>query len=193
MDTNWVRPIGQALRGLRAGMAGLASQHDWGAGASECIRVTSPVFGHGIDIPARFTADGGGVFPPIAWEGVPVGTRTLVLLDEDPDVPIPLPAVHALVYNIPTTLAGLDEGAIPAPMQGADPKGFRAGRNSYGRPGWIPPSPPPGHGPHHYAFQLFALDCHPNFEWPPGRIAMTRQMRRHVLGYGVLFGIYERV
>lgn len=193
MDTmSLVRPIGRALRGLRAGVAGIASQRNWGAGALDCIRVTSTAFGAGTDIPERFTADGAGVFPPLAWERVPVGTRSLVLLVEDPDVPIPIPLVHALVYNIPTTLTGLNEGAIPSILQGASEQGFRAGRNSYGRSGWIPPSPPPGHGPHHYAFQLFALDFSPTFEWPPGRLAMLRQMHRHVLGFGVLFGVYER-
>jgi phosphatidylethanolamine-binding protein (PEBP) family uncharacterized protein len=172
MDRRWVRPIGRALRGLRAGMAGLASHRF--SGVAESIRLTSPVFGHGTDIPEKFTADGAGVSPPLAWEGVPVGTRSLVLLVEDPDVPVPVPVVHALVYGMPTTLTELGEGAIPSGSDGTGRHGF-------------------GHGPHHYAFQMFALDCSPSFEWPPGRIALLRQMDRHVLGFGVLFGVYERV
>jgi Raf kinase inhibitor-like YbhB/YbcL family protein len=191
MDRRWVRPIGRALRGLRAGMAGLASHRF--SGVAESIRLTSPVFGHGTDIPEKFTADGAGVSPPLAWEGVPVGTRSLVLLVEDPDVPVPVPVVHALVYGMPTTLTELGEGAIPSGSDGTGRHGFRLGRSGLGRIGWVPPSPPPGHGPHHYAFQMFALDCSPSFEWPPGRIALLRQMDRHVLGFGVLFGVYERV
>ncbi len=191
--TDWVRPLGRSLRGIRAGVHGLASRGRWLAGAPECIRITSPVFGHGLDLPDRFTADGAGLSPPLSWEGVPAGAACLALLVEDPDIPFPVPLVHALVYDIPASMTGLGEGAIPTVLKTAGPEGFRAGRNSFGRQGWLAPTPPPGHGPHHYAFQLFALRRTPSFEWPPGRHALLGQMRGEVLGWGVLFGIYERV
>jgi len=193
MARGWVQAIGRSLRGLRAGMASLASHRAWVRRSPECIHVSSPVFGHGTDIPERFTADGAQAFPPLQWSGLPVGTASLVLLVEDADVPLPIPLTHALVYNIPSTLTGLAEGSIPAVTRGRDPSGYVVGRNSLGRPGWLPPSPPPGHGPHHYAFQLFALDCRPSWESPAGRTAMLRAMHGHVLGWGVLFGVFERV
>lgn len=192
MNAGWMRPIGRVLRGIRAGMHGLASQRSWLRGVPECIRVSSPAFGHGTDIPERFSADGVGLSPPLAWEGVPAGAASLVLLVEDPDVPFPVPLVHALVYDIPTSLTSFAEGAIPKVLKGVSSEGFRTGRNGYGRAGWLAPTPPPGHGAHHYAFQIFAVRQTLTFEWPPGRHALLAQMRGQVLGWGVAFGVFER-
>lgn len=192
MDMSWMRPVGRAMSGIRAGMHSLTCHRSWLRNVPECIRVGSPDFGHGVDLPARFTADGTGLWPPLTWEGVPESAATLALLVEDPDVPFPIPLVHALVYDVPPSLHALAEGAIPAVLKTASPEGFRVGRNGFGRQGWLPPAPPPGHGPHHYAFQIFALRIKPAFEWPPGRRALLRQMHGQVLGWGVLFGVYER-
>ena len=66
------------------------------------------------------------------------------------------------------------------------------GRNSYLHAGWLPPDPPRGHGPHRYAFQLFALDEAPVFVKTPGRSAMVVALRGHVIAKGVLIGTYAR-
>lgn len=187
-----MRPLGIALRGVRAGVAGLATQSRWVAATPECIRLHSPAFGHGVDLSARFTADGAGLSPPLIWTGVPQGARSLLLLVEDADIPFAVPLVHALAYAMPPELRSLGEGAIPASLQSEGPDGLQCGRNGFGRAGWLPPAPPPGHGPHHYAFQMLALDTSPNFPTPPSRHAALAQARGHLLGWGVLFGVYER-
>ena len=66
------------------------------------------------------------------------------------------------------------------------------GRNSYLRPSWLPPDPPPGHGPHRYAFEVFALDTAPDVFGAPGRSHIFEIMRGHVLAKGCLIGTYER-
>ena len=187
-----MRPVGRALRGVRAGMAGLTTHQPWIAAAPECIALHSTAFGGGVDIPERFTADGAGLSPPLSWRGVPEAARSLLLLVEDPDIPFVTPLVHLLAYALPPTLTGLAEGAIPQALSGIGADGLRCGRNSFTAAGWLPPSPPPGHGPHHYAFQLLALDAMPSFATPPGRRAALAQVRGHVLGWGLLFGVYER-
>jgi Raf kinase inhibitor-like YbhB/YbcL family protein len=184
--------VGRALRGLRAGTGSLATSQRWVRRTPECIRVTSPSFPVGTDLPARFTAYGERLSPALDWTGIPVGTASLVLLVEDADVPLPIALTHALLYNIPPTTTGLPEAAIPAMRRERMADGTVVGRNSLGALGWLPPSPPPGHGPHHYAFQVLALDCRPSWEWPAGRGAVLRAARGHVLGWGVLFGIAER-
>ena len=139
-----MRPLGRALRGVRAGMAGLATQGAWLARVPECIVLRSAAFGGGVDMPERFTADGAGLSPPLSWHGVPEAARSLLLLVEDADIPFVVPLVHALVYAIPPTTTELAEGAIPAALKGVGPDGLRCGRNGFSKPGWLPPAPPPG-------------------------------------------------
>lgn len=187
-----MRPLGRAMAGLRAGVHGLASNSAWLAGVPQSLRITSPAFGPGVDIPAKYTTDGPGLSPPLAWEGVPEGTVSLALLIEDPDIPMPVPLAHAVVHGIPPSERALEEGAIPKGRQPGQFTKVGIGRNSFGGIGCLPINPPPGHGPHHYAFQLFALDIDPRFEWPPGRMALLRALRGHVVAWGMMFGVYER-
>ena len=161
--------------GLRQGMASVA--------------VTSLAFADHAPLPARYTADGAGVSPPLQWSGLPVGTVSVVLLVEDADSPTPSPLVHAIVVGLPATDGALAEGALPSPDH--EETELRVGRNSYLQAGWLPPDPPPGHGVHRYAFQVFALVA-AEFDGTPGRDAVLDAIRAHGLASGCLIGTYER-
>ena len=182
--------LGHALQNLRAGADKLAIAHPE-LGSFEAIRLASPAFANGARIPERFTADGEGVSPPLFWTGVPEGTERMVLIVEDPDAPAPQPLVHAVVWNLPPHEGELKEGAIRADGAGSI-SGSDVGRNSYLAEGWLPPDPPTGHGPHNYAFQLFALGPGPDVSETPGRGAVLKAMAGHVLAAGLLTGIYSR-
>ncbi|HVJ03142.1 MAG TPA: YbhB/YbcL family Raf kinase inhibitor-like protein [Sphingomonas sp.] len=182
--------LGSALKGLRAGAGKLAiAQSD--LGAFEALHVASPAFANGARMPERFTADGEGVSPPLFWTGVPESTERLALIVEDPDAPAPQPLVHALVWNLPPHEGELREGAI-GPDGAGGITGSDVGRNSFLSEGWLPPDPPTGHGPHHYAFQLFALGPGPEVGDTPGRGEMLKAMAGRVLAAGLLTGIYSR-
>ncbi len=181
-----VSSIGQAIRGWRPGMGAVASAR-YGEAA---IALTSVAFTDGGALPVRFTADGAGLSPPLQWSGLPTGTASLVLLVEDADAPFPRPLVHLLLHAIPPTLNGLAEGAVPKTM--AQSRMFSAGRNSFGRRGWLPPSPVPGHGPHRYVFQILALSVPFKPRRVPGRGLLLVTARRSLLGHGRLVGTYER-
>lgn len=182
--------LGSALKGLRAGADKLAIAHPE-LGGFEALHVASPAFANGARMPERFTADGEGVSPPLFWTGVPEGTERIALIVEDPDAPTPQPLVHALVWNLPADQDQLIEDAIRP--DGADGiGGSDVGRNSYLGEGWLPPDPPTGHGPHHYAFQLFALGPGPDVGDTPGRGAIIEAMAGRVLAAGMLTGTYSR-
>ena len=178
--------IGQRIRTLRPGLSTTATAR-YGL---RTITLASAAFDDHATMPVRFTADGPGVSPPLHWSGLPDGTASLALLVEDVDAPFPQPLVHLLLHAIPPMLNGLAEGAVPQHM--ARSRMFTAGRNSFGRRGWLPPSPIPGHGPHRYVFQLLALSAPFAPARVAGRGALRMALRRSLLGHGRLVGMYER-
>jgi Raf kinase inhibitor-like YbhB/YbcL family protein len=178
--------LGAALRGLRAGADKLLiAQPELGTGFKS-LTLSSPAFADGGELPTRFTADGEGVSPPLIWDAPPDGTLSFALVVEDWDAPAPQPLVHAIVWRLPPEERAIAEGAIDRGEAAAK------GRNSFFGTGWLPPDPPTGHGPHHYAFQLFALDAIPELKGKPGRAALADWMPGHVLAAGLLTGTYSR-
>jgi Raf kinase inhibitor-like YbhB/YbcL family protein len=183
--------LGHALRERRAGLERTAFRRvDLRAGMA-AIRVHSLAFADHAPIPARYTADGAGLSPPLDWTGVPAAARTLLLIVEDADAPTPQPLVHAIVVELPAADGSLAEGALKSPGHEGD-AALRIGRNSYLQAAWLPPDPPPGHGVHRYAFQLFALEAAPAFGHAPGRDAVLDALREHAIASGCLIGSYER-
>ncbi len=181
--------LGQSLASVRAGSDKLVIAK-LGLAEAAPLHLTSPAFGDGARLPDRFTADGDGVSPPLAWTGEPEGTRSLVLVVEDPDAPAVEPLVHALLFDIAPDTGALAENAIRA--DDTDAATGEAGRNSYLSAGWLPPDPPTGHGAHHYAFQLFALDTPVDLTGHPGRGKLVEAIEGHVLAAGMLTGTYSR-
>lgn len=183
--------LGALMRSMRAGADKLVIvQPRLGIGEAT-LRLSSPAFGDRARLPARFTADGAGVSPPLVWTDPPPGTAGFCLIVEDPDAPAPNPLVHAVVWGIPARERFLAEGAIA--RDGTDrTDGRDVGRNSFFAEGWLPPDPPTGHGVHDYAFQLFALDAVPQVGGNPGRGDVVEAMAGHVLAAGLLIGTYSR-
>jgi Raf kinase inhibitor-like YbhB/YbcL family protein len=182
--------VGHALRGQRAGLEKIAFQAvDLRAGMA-AIAVSSLAFADHAPIPARYTADGAGLSPPLQWTGVPAEAAALALIVEDADAPTPEPLVHAIVVDLECGDGALAEGALPSDDH--EGSGLHVGRNSYLQAAWLPPDPPPGHGVHRYAFQLFALTAGATFERTPGRDALLAAIKEHGLASGCLIGTYER-
>lgn len=182
--------LGSALSNVRAGHDKLAVARADLSQAVE-LRLSSPAFAPGTRLPDRFTADGEGVSPPLAWDTPPEGTDSLLLLVEDPDAPAPQPLVHAILAGIDPAQGTLDEGAIVA--DGTGGATGDSGRNSYLREGWLPPDPPTGHGAHDYVFQLFAIGPGEPIEVNPGRSDVEQALdHRPILAVGTLIGTYSR-
>jgi Raf kinase inhibitor-like YbhB/YbcL family protein len=177
--------LGEALRARRPGTSKLAIQRPEAESAPMSIAVLSPAFTGGGELPRRFTADGQGLSPPLVWRGVPEAAANLVLMIEDADSPTVEPLVHAIVPALPRRRVDLDEGELNT---GA----LRLGRNSYLRASYLPPDPPPGHGPHRYAFELIALAGAPVLGDTPGRRELIKAMQGRVLAKGCLIGVYGR-
>jgi Raf kinase inhibitor-like YbhB/YbcL family protein len=179
--------VGKTLARVRPGFDRIVSERAGIVTVPSSLFLESPAFAEGRSLPARCTADGEGISPPLRWFGVPAAARSLILLVEDCDSPTPSPLVHAIATGIPTTMHELAEGALHA-HDGAP----LLGKNSYFQASWLPPDPPPGHGTHRYVFQMFALDYVPQFEGPPGRSLILRALDNHVVARGQVIGTYKR-
>jgi Raf kinase inhibitor-like YbhB/YbcL family protein len=154
------------------------------------MSIMSPAFMHGRDIPQRHTCDGLNTSPPLMWVGVPPGTKSLVLIVDDPDVPYPaapqMTWVHWLLYNIPPVTTGLAEGGTEKSL----PAGTLQGVNDWHRTGYAGPCPPTGK--HHYFFKLYALDrTLPDLKKPTKAI-LEKAMQDHVLDQSSVVGLYQR-
>lgn len=159
--------------------------------ATRELLVRSDAFENASDIPSKYSADEQAISPPLSWSTVPEGTKSLALVVEDPDAPTPNPFVHWLLYNIPTDLRGLPEDVRHEDVAAAA-RGAMQGKNSTLKVGWTGMAPPQGDTPHHYHFQLFALDRMLDLAPGAGRTALFEAMAGHVIGRGELIGMYKR-
>ena len=116
------------------------------------MTLTSRAFQQGGTIPKKHTCDGDNISPPFAWSGVPEGTRSFVLLCDDPSAPSGI-FHHWAAYDIPSDWRRLAEGHGPESL--AD--GFKQAINDLEQPGYTGPCPPSGDKPHDYHFCLYAL------------------------------------
>lgn len=151
------------------------------------LQIRSSAFSEGGMIPRKFTCDGEDVSPPMAWSGVPEGTKSLVLIADDPDAPIGT-WVHWVLYDIPPTLDGLPEGvAKTASVQGVGTQGT----NDFRQIGYGGPCPPRGPA-HRYFFKLYALDTLLNLKPGLRKADIEKAMKGHILAQTQYMGTYRR-
>jgi Raf kinase inhibitor-like YbhB/YbcL family protein len=150
--------------------------------------LTSPAIPPGGPIPAQYTCDGRDISPPLAWSELPAGTRSLVLVVEDPDAPGGT-FRHWAAFDIPPTTSGLAAGY----RAGAPASGFVQAENDFGKTGYGGPCPPPGAGPHHYVFRLLALS-RPRLDLAgsPSALAVLQAAQPYAIGRAELVGTYGR-
>ena len=182
--------VGHTIAGIRAGADKAVFNAPEFAAAPVTIQVTSAAFEDGGTLAVRFTDDGAGVSPPLAWTQIPANTGALVLIIEDVDSPTLTPLVHTIAWNLPGQDGGLPEGGLPSKTSPDD--GIAMGRNSFLKATYLAPDPPPGHGPHHYYFQLFAVKQPLELTGNPELHTVVNAMKGRVTARGLLIGIYER-
>jgi len=182
--------VGHALREQRAGLEQIVFNRLPLRDGHGGIAVTSGVFVDHGPLPVACTADGEGVSPPLHWSGVPSTATSMVLIVEDADSPTPHPLVHAIAVDLPVADGSLRGGALAS--EEVAPGAATLGRNSYLQHSWLPPDPPPGHGPHRYAFQVFALSGDGTLLESPGREALVELLEARAIASGMIIGTYER-
>jgi Raf kinase inhibitor-like YbhB/YbcL family protein len=161
-----------------------------GEGVNRLMKLESPNFENQGAIAEKFTCDGGDVSPALAWSDVPEGTKSFVLIVDDPDAPDPanprMTWVHWVLYNIPAMTKSLPEGVIQSNL----PEGTLQGLNDWKNPGYGGPCPPMGK--HRYFHKLYALDVVLPDLGQPTKAKLEKAMEGHILAKGELVGLYQR-
>lgn len=151
------------------------------------MKLESPAFTEGTEIPRKYTCEGDDVAPALAWSGLPEGTASLVLIVDDPDAPDPkaprMTWVHWVLFDLPPIAGLLPEGGRPLPP------GTGEGLNDWKRIGYGGPCPPIGR--HRYVHKLYALDVRLGLGRPT-KADVEAAMQGHVLGRAQLIGTYEK-
>lgn len=154
------------------------------------MKIYSPDFREGEDIPQIFTQEGEDISPALVFEDVPAAAQSLVLIADDPDAPDPAAPqriwLHWVMVNIPAGTTRIDAGCGKLdPI----PTSAREGLNDSGVVGWSGPMPPIGR--HRYYFHLYALNTRlDNLPATFGRREVEAAMAGHVIDEAHMHGTY---
>lgn len=137
-------------------------------------------------------------FPPLEWSSPPADTKELILVVEDPDVPIPFAITHALFYSIPASVTSIQPSDARF-KEGKESTKELAGPMKLGKNirGTIfeAPRPPINHGAHRYIFQLVALSealDYTKMSSPPSKAEIGDAVNEKITGWAQWIGMYER-
>ena len=150
------------------------------------IEIKSSAFEEGGMIPKKYTCDGADVSPPLSWTSVPEGTKTIVVICDDPDAPMGT-WVHWVLFNLPADVKDLPENL---PSEKNLDNGAMQGTNDFGNIGYGGPCPPGG--THRYYFKFYALDMELSLEGGATKKELLKAMEGHILAEGQLMGRYKR-
>jgi Raf kinase inhibitor-like YbhB/YbcL family protein len=150
------------------------------------IKITSPAFEDNGLIPPRYTCDGADISPPLQWDALPEGTKSIAIICDDPDAPMGT-WVHWVLFNLPAETKELVENIPPDRTL---PDGASQGISDFGRIGYGGPAPPSG--THRYFFKIYALDTQIDLTSGANKRQLLNAMQGHILGRGQLIGKYKR-
>ncbi|MCS7213270.1 MAG: YbhB/YbcL family Raf kinase inhibitor-like protein [Candidatus Calescibacterium sp.] len=153
------------------------------------MEIKSNAFKNGQNIPKKYTCEGEDISPDLSWSGFPSGTKSFVIIVDDPDAPIGT-FNHWVVYDIPSSITSLPEGLEKkSEVLG----GIKQGKNDFGKVGWGGPCPPRGHGTHRYFFKIKALSVE-KLGLPAGatKSQVLKAIEGKVLAEAEFYGTYSR-
>lgn len=176
----------QAMKGVGVPLA--LARPETRAGGT--LTVSSTAFPASGSIPARHSEYKDGVAPALSWTAVE-GAKSYAVIMEDPDAKPITPFVHWVAWNIPAGTTSLPEGLQEQPRL-TEPEGLLQGLTSRGSVGYFGPRPPVGDPPHHYHFQVLALDTVLDLPAGSDRDTVLAAAKGHVIAKGELVGTYQQ-
>jgi hypothetical protein len=146
----------------------------------ETLTVTSKTFSQAGKIPIDSTCDGKEKMPDVVWSAPPEGTKSLVVLIDDPDASGGV-FTHLLIYDVPPDVHGITDET--------DVRGGTFGLNDFKATRYNGPCPPKGEA-HRYRFKVLAIDVRLGLREGLTRNEVDQKIDGHLLGEGTLTGVF---
>jgi Raf kinase inhibitor-like YbhB/YbcL family protein len=150
-------------------------------GKVESVTLKSSAFENKGLIPLKYTCDGENISPPLIFNAVPYGTRSLVLIMEDIDSS-PKNFTHWLMFNIDAYSTGIEENFVSDSVA--------IGKNDLGNTNYSGPCPLTG--THRYIFKLFAINTILVLERGATKDQVLSQIQGHIIDEAEIQGIYKK-
>jgi Raf kinase inhibitor-like YbhB/YbcL family protein len=177
----------QAARGTNMPLA--LARPEARASGSAPLTVGADAFTANGAIPREHSEYGLGISPALNWSSVP-NAASYAILAEDPDGSSK-PVVHWVAWNVPAGTTRLPAGLQERDrLSGGPLEGIMQGASGRGTVGWYGPRPPKGDTPHHYHFQVLALDRQLDLPLGATRDQLLAASAGHVIATGDLVGTY---
>ena len=137
------------------------------------LSLESSAFENGGIIPRKYGYGHGNNSPHLKISGVPEGTKSLVLIMDDPDAmrAVGKVWVHWILWNISPNTKEIPENSIPVDSI--------EGKTDFGEIGYGGPAPPDKE--HTYIFKLYALDIELSLQEGSTKIDVEKAMNDHII------------
>ena len=156
------------------------------------FKLMSSAYAEGSMIPTQYScADPNATSPALSWSNPPAAAVSFAMIMHDTDAAPQkgtMDVTHWIFWNIPASSTSLDGGIKPD----TSPEGIVQGKNIRNVNGYQLPCPPKSATPHHYIFEIYALDT--KLDLPAGspRADLLKAMDGHVVGKATYVGLFGR-
>ena len=156
------------------------------------FKLTSSAYSEGSMIPTQYScADPNAASPALSWTNPPNNTASFAVIFHDTDgAPMKgaMDVTHWIFWRVPASSTSVAAGVKPD----SSPDGIVQGSNIRKVNGYQPPCPPPGATPHHYIFEIYALDTTLDLAAGSARADLLKAMDGHVIGKATYAGLFGR-
>lgn len=156
------------------------------------FKLMSSAYAEGSMIPTQYScADPNAASPELSWSNPPAAAQSFAVIMHDTDAaPMKgtMDVTHWIFWGIPASSTSVAAGVKPD----TSPDGIVQGVNIRKVNGYQPPCPPPGSTPHHYIFEIYALDSKLDLAAGSSRADLLKAMDGHVVGKATYVGLFGR-
>ena len=137
------------------------------------MKLKSTAFENGGVIPRKYGYKNENISPPLQISEIPKGTKSLVLIMDDPDAMVAVGKVwvHWVLWNISPNTKEVLENSIP--------NNSVEGKTDFNEIRYGGPAPPDKE--HTYIFKLYALDETLNLKQGSTKVEVEESMKKHIL------------